>query len=66
MTIITCGACGYRASADYVALTNACPNCDRTPFPVDGERGEYDHRTNTSYPEPPSDPALDNECEGCS
>jgi predicted Zn-ribbon and HTH transcriptional regulator len=42
MNILVCERCGYRASADYVAMADTCPGCNVTPFPV-AETGVYDH-----------------------
>ncbi len=44
LTIAVCGACGYRASTDYVAITDVCPSCQATPFPIIDE-GVFDYAT---------------------
>ena len=51
--LIVCVHCGYRASRDYVALTDSCPKCSASPF--------FDAQTAAI----PEDPALSTGCEGC-
>lgn len=28
-----CATCGYRASLDWIAMADICPNCHASPFP---------------------------------
>ena len=38
MSITVCAACDYRATLDYVNMTDECPSCKASPF-VESESG---------------------------
>ena len=52
LSIVVCAACGYPASASYVATTDRCPACSVLPF-VESESGSFDYPSRTYTPKTP-------------